>query len=397
MSQLPPSPKNNKLQNTTVLISGASIAGPALAYWLSAYGFEVTIVEKAAEVRPGGQAVDFKGITHRTVLQRMGIWDEILQSRFVSQGDGAIVNAKGRKIATVPAEFSGGEVEIARGDLARLLYNRTVGKCEYIFNDSIQSLIETPEGIEVTFTRAPARQFDLVVGADGIHSNVRKLAFGPEKDYVQYLGHYYALVDIDGPISHDDKMYNEPGRMVATGGPKAPAFFVFKSEPLNYERDNVEQQKQSLLDAYQGCGWKTPELLNQISTAKEFYLDSISRTNVDNYSKGRVVLLGDSAYGNALGGFGTGLAIVGAYVLAGELLRASGDYKVAYGEYEAKFRGYAKVSKKVNAGRLLAPSSRAGIYFRNRLFSVAVLFKGLMKLTDHFATDIQLEDYASPA
>ena len=323
----------------------------------------------------------------------MGILDDVRQAQCVSGGDGIIVNADGRKIGITPAEFSGGEIEIARGDLAQLIYGRTAATCEYLFGDSITSLTETVSDVEVTFQHSASRRFDLVVGADGIHSNVRKLAFGPESDYVQYLGHYYALASIEGEISREDAMYNEPGRMAATGGPKAPAFFVFASEPLDYDRDDVSQQKKLLIDAYRGGGWKIQELLEQIPTAKEFYLDSISRVKTDRYASGRVVLLGDSAYGNALGGFGTGLAIVGAYVLAGELLRADGDHRVAYARYEANFHGYAKVSQQVNAGRILAPSTRLGLYVRNRMFSAAVLFKGLMKLSDYFATDIKLEDY----
>jgi 2-polyprenyl-6-methoxyphenol hydroxylase-like FAD-dependent oxidoreductase len=384
-----------KAPKSSVLISGASIAGPALALWLVHYGFAVTLVEKASEVRRGGQAVDFKGVTHRTVLDRMGILEEVRQARYPSNGDGIIVDIHGRKVATVPAEFSGGEIEIARGDLARILYEHTATTCEYIFNDSITSLRENAEGVDVTFLRSAPRAFDLVIGADGIHSNVRKLAFGPESEYVDFLGYYYALAKLGCGARDADLMYNEPGRMASIGGPKAPAFFVFASTPLQYDRDNIEQQQRLLADAYRGGAWRIPELIEGLPRATEFYMDSVSRVTTDSYSRGRIALVGDSAYGNTLGGFGTGLAIVGAYVLVGELLRAKGDYNIAYAQYESKFRGYAKVSQKVNAGTLLAPATRIGLYARNRMFSIAPVFKAIMKLMDHFASDIVLDDYAT--
>lgn len=378
----------------TVLISGASIAGPALAYWLDRYGFAVTVVEKARDVRPGGQAVDFKGATHRTVLARMGILDAVERAQTARGGDGTMVDADGRRIGTCPAAFSAGEIEIARGDLVRLLHERTAATCEYLFGDSITALVETTDGVDVTFERAPARTFDLVVGADGIHSNVRRLAFGPEADYVHHLGHYYALADIGGEITHADEMYNEPGRMVATGGPKAPVFFVFASAPLDYDRDDIEQQKNLLREAYRGCAWKTRHLLAELPNTKEFHLDAISRVTIDHYSRGRVVLLGDAAYGNTLGGFGTGLAVVGAYVLAGELHWARGDHTTAYRQYEATFHRYAKVSRTVNSGPLLAPATRLGIRTRNAMFSVVPLFAGVMTMMDRFANTIALEDYS---
>lgn len=379
------------MKNTTVLISGASIAGPALAYWLNRYGCTVTVVEKASALRPGGQAVDFKGETHRTVLTRMGILEEV-HRRQTGGHDQTIIDANGKALAILPGEFTGGEVEIRRGDLSQLLYERTAEDCEYVFGDSITSLTETATGVHVTFERGAPRTFDIVVGADGIHSNVRRLAFGPESDYVHFLGHYYALADLG--VDGDGVMYNEPGRMAAVGGPKAQAFFVFASPELSFDRYDVEQQKELVRSAYRGGGWRLPELMSKVPESEDFYLDSISRVQVEHYSKGRVVLLGDSAYGNTLGGFGTGLAIVGAYVLAGELMAAGGDHQVAFQRYEEQFRGYAKVSKRGNAGPFLAPGSPMKMRMRNWTFKMGFLFRIMMKMTDNFATDIELKDYS---
>ncbi|WP_405146933.1 FAD-dependent monooxygenase [Sphaerisporangium sp. NBC_01403] len=380
------------MKNTTVLISGASIAGPALAYWLNRYGCTVTVVEKAPALRAGGQAVDFKGTTHRTVLERMGIL-EAVRRRQTGGTDQVMVDAEGRRLAVMPADFAGGDIEIRRGDLAALLFEETSGSTEYVFGDSITSLTQTAGGVHVTFQRAAPRTFDLVVGADGIHSNVRRLAFGPESRYVRFLGHYYALAEIDAEAG--GVMYNEPGRMAALGGPKAPAFFVFASERLDYDRDDIDRQKRILVEAYQGAGWRVPELIAKVPEARDFYLDSISRVELGHYSEGRVVLLGDAAYGNTLGGFGTGLAVVGAYVLAGELAAAGGDHRVAFRKYEEAFRGYAKVARQGSAGPFLAPSTSRRIRMRNLLFKRRLLFRAMMRMTDWFATDIELKDYPS--
>ncbi|MFJ1759889.1 FAD-dependent monooxygenase [Amycolatopsis sp. NPDC088138] len=383
------------MKNLKVLISGASIAGPALAYWLHRYGCSVTVVERAASVRPGGQAVDFKGPTHRTVLERMGILEEV-RKRATGGQDQTVIDAGGRPQAVIPGEFTGGEIEIRRGDLAELLYERTAADCEYVFGDTITSLTETAEGVAVTFANAAPRTFDLVVGADGIHSNVRRLAFGPEQDYVKFLGHYYALAELGEQVDGGEAvMYNEPGRMAAVGGPKASAFFVFASPELDYDRTDIERQRKLLIDAYRGVGWQVPDLLTKVPQAREFYLDSLARVTIDHYSRGRVVLLGDAAYGNTLGGFGTGLAIVGAYVLAGELLAAGGDHLAAFARYEEQFRSYAKISQRASAGPFLAPPSRLRIKMRDWTFKSRILLRMMLKATDNFATDIELKDYTS--
>ncbi|GAA2210508.1 FAD-dependent monooxygenase [Nonomuraea monospora] len=375
-----------------VLISGASIAGPALAHWLTRYGFKVTVIEKAPTLRPGGQAVDFKGETHLTVLRRMGILDDVRRLQ-TGGADQEIVDATGRGLATIPGEFTGGALEIKRGDLAALLYERTAPHCEYVFGDSITSLTETPGGVQVTFERTAPRTYDLVIGADGIHSNVRRLTFGPESDYVRHLGYYYALVDVEGDFGGKPQMYNEPGRMVATGGPKAPAFFVFASEPLTYDRYDAGQQRELLARAYQGMGWRTPQIMEAVRRSDSVYLDSISQVRIDRYSQGRVALLGDAGYGNTLGGFGSGLAVVGAYVLAGELAAARGDHHVAFAEYERQFRPYAKIAKNGNAGPFLAPPTTGRMRMRNWMFKSSFLMGLMLKMTDKFATDITIKSY----
>ena len=379
--------------NLTVLISGASIGGPALALWLARYGATVTVVERAPALRPGGQAVDFKGATHRTVLDRMGITEDVLALQ-TGGHDQTVIDAEGKEITVIPGEFTGGDIEILRGDLARLLYDRTKESCEYVFGDSITSLTETANGVHVTFEKGAPRTFDLVVGADGIHSNVRRLAFGPEADYVEHLGYYYAQADL-GDIEgvRDAVMYNELGRMVAVGGPKAPAFFVFRSEQLSYDRYDPEQQKKLLLDAYRDGGWRLPEILARVPQARDIYLDALARVSIDRYAAGRIVLLGDAAYGNTLGGFGTGLAIVGAYVLAGELRAARGDHAAAFRAYEDQLRGYAKVAKRASAGPFLAPPTKGRLRMRNWTFKSKLLLRMMLKMTDSFATDIELTDY----
>lgn len=384
--------RNGGRASPRVLISGASIAGPALAFWLHRYGFEVTVVEKAGAVRPGGREVDFKGPVHLAVLDKMGILGAVLRAR-VPSDDGVIVDARGRATSRFPGRFAGGDINVPRGDLALILYGLTANRCEYVFRDSISALDQTADGVEVTFERSPPRTFDLVVAADGIHSNVRRLAFGPEAEYVKHLGYHYALVSLDlGDAPHE--LYNEPGRGAMLGG-RAPAFFVFASEPFPGGRDDVEAQKRFLIDAFRGTRWRLPELMDKVPYASGFYMDAISRVTMDRYSNGRVALIGDAAYGNTLGGFGTGLALVAAYVLAGELHRAAGDHGAAFSRYEAKYRGYSSVSQRINAGRLMAPATRLGIRARNLFYAALAASEPLIKLVERPARSLKLEDYGA--
>ncbi|WP_248579726.1 FAD-dependent monooxygenase [Nocardioides sp. InS609-2] len=394
------------LQNRTVLISGASIAGPALAYWLSEYGYKVTVVEKAPALREGGFAVDFRGDAHRTVLQRMGIWDEIHQ-RQTHMGGQTLLDANGAEQMTLPPAFMSGDVEIFRGDLSKILHERTKDSVEYVFGDSITALDETEDEVLVSFERSAPRTFDLVVGADGLHSNVRRLAFGDESQFLRHLGYYVAGFSAPNHLGLDRSAswFNAPGRAMSVsnydGDPdRAGVSMVFESEQLTYDRRDTEQQKRILTEKYAGLGWEVPRALADLGNTDDLYFDAIAQIHLERYSKGRVVLLGDAGYGATMGGMGTGLAIVCAYVLAGELV-THGDHRTAFAGYEAGIRKYAKGCQKTanGAGGFLAPATEKKIRSRNRTYRMLCsrLMSGIFaKLTVKAANNIELKDYPAP-
>jgi 2-polyprenyl-6-methoxyphenol hydroxylase-like FAD-dependent oxidoreductase len=391
------------MRDKTVLISGASVAGPALAYWLDRYGFRVTVVEKAPALRPGGQAVDFKGRTHRTVLERMGVWEEIRQRR-TGRFDTVYLDASGRELAVMTGEFTGGDVEILRGDLTAILYERTRTRCQYRFGDSIAALTETADGVRAEFEHGAAQTFDLVVGADGIHSRVRRLAFGPERDFVRHLGYYYCVAGAPG-WGHDARRrerliaraWNAPGRMAARGGSKGSHLYLFASGELAGARGDVAAQRRLITEKFVGMGGEVPSMLAELERLDDFYLDAIAQVQMKGrYTSGRVALVGDAGYGNTLGGFGTGLAVVGAYVLAGELAAADGDHAAGYPRYDEIMGRYVKITGFSNVGRFMAPKTGWGIRGRNWLLGSRA-FGLMMKYGDKAANDIDLADYPTIA
>jgi 2-polyprenyl-6-methoxyphenol hydroxylase-like FAD-dependent oxidoreductase len=385
----------------TVLISGASVAGPALAYWLDRYGFQVTVVERGPALRPGGQAIDFKGQTQLTVLERMGVREEIFR-RQTGRTDIQFRDSSGRQLAILTGEFLGGEVEILRGDLAAVFYQSAASRCEYLFGDSIVALAETADGVRAEFENAPARTFDLVVGCDGVHSAVRRLAFGPERDFVRHLGYYYAVAGAPAwgmrtgrPQRSVAQAWNAPGRLAVKGGSKASHLYLFAAPQLDYDRRDVAAQRRYVAEQFAAVGGEVPGMLAELPDLDDFYLDSMSQVRMKGqYTAGRVALVGDAAYGNTLGGVGTGLAVVGAYVLAGELALASGDHAVAYTRYNEIMRRYAKIAGQSNAGRFLAPRTALGIRGRNWFLGSRALDL-MMKYADNASNDIDLQDYPS--
>ncbi len=344
-----------------VLISGASIAGTTLAYWLHRNGFTPTVVERALAIREGGYKIDVRGAA-LTVAERMGLLDEMRRLRTDVQG-ASVVDATGRRVASMDGDTFGGrehgDAEILRGDLNRLLYDLTRDQVEYLFDESIASLTEVAGGVDVTFAGGTTRRFDLVIGADGLHSNTRALAFGEESRYVRDLGYHVSIFSVPNHLELDrwELTYVGPGRtalMYSTAQDTgAKAMFLFRTE------DQPADQRQALADAYAGEGWEIPKLLEGLADAPDFYFDSMSQVHMDRWSTGRVALVGDAAYAaSPASGQGTSLALVGAYVLAAEL--AAGEYAQAFAAYEQRMRPF------VSQNQALGPANVKRMVMRTK-------------------------------
>jgi 2-polyprenyl-6-methoxyphenol hydroxylase-like FAD-dependent oxidoreductase len=394
------------MQNRNILISGASVAGPALAYWLHRYGFRPTVVERAPQLRGGGYAVDFRGAVHLSVLAKMGLLDHIRAAQTHLSAT-TYVDADGRPVARMPAEIFAGDVEILRGDLGRILYQATRESTEYLFGDSITGLRQDDDGVHVTFEHAAPHTFDLVIGADGLHSAVRRLAFADQPDPVHDLGLYVSIFSVANSlgVDHAGLLHSVPGRTAAAFSTRDPAQavaqFFFAGPGIDYDyRDSAQQQK-IVADAFAGVGWHVPELLAQMAGADDFYFDSVSQVRLDRWSAGRVALIGDAGYAAGPGGNGTGTAVVAAYVLAGELAAARGDYRAAFERYERLLRPYvARGQKQATGGlRFLAPATAKLIRQRDRTFRVLSYLpaKRLIRyLSTRTAAAIKLPDYPQP-
>ncbi|MFE2852246.1 FAD-dependent monooxygenase [Streptomyces lavendulae] len=331
--------------NKSVLISGGSVAGPALAYWLHRHGFTPTVVERAPQLRDGGYAVDFRGEA-LDVLDRMGLLDAV-RTLDTEMGDAAMVDAEGRRYATLPAAVFAGDLEVLKGDLTRLLYEATREDVEYVFGDSIASLRQDAHGVSVTFERGAPRRFDLVVGADGLHSKTRALTFGPEERFLRHLGIYTAIFNLDNYLGLENtgRLYAVPGKaaniFTARANTEARAAFHFAAEGLEYDRRDPASHKRIIAERFAGEGWEVPRLLEEMDAAQEFFFDANAQVEMDTWAAGRVVLLGDAAACAApTSGRGTSQALIGAYVLAGELAVSGGDHVAAFAAYEERMRGY---------------------------------------------------------
>ena len=354
-----------------ILISGASVAGPVLAYWLHRYGFEPTVVERTPAMRHGlgGHAVDLFG-PGAEVARRMGRWDAIEAAR--TRIESMTIERFGKRpvhvdLSRLYAGISGRHVEILRGELTKILSDATRAGTEYVFGDSIATLHDDGAGVDVTFESGEERRFDLVIGADGMHSTVRRLAFGPEESMRRPLGGYLAVFSMpdvldlgDGMVAHFSVDRIVAGYGVHQTGQTRAGFLFRTPHELHYDYRDKDEQKALLAKEFRDYGWKAPLLLEHLPAAEDFYFDSISQITLDTWQRGRIGLVGDAGFcpAPAVGG-GTSLAVVTAYILAGELAAARSDLPSGLRNYERTVRRMVDLSRAIGPKvmRTLIPGS----------------------------------------
>lgn len=368
------------MNNKNILISGAGIAGTSLAFWLKKFGFNPTVIEIAPKIREGGYAIDFMGAGY-DVAVKMGILKDlenadlnISKLSFVDKNNKERGSMNYQKIKEL---MNNRALTLLRSDLAKVIYNCLDKSIEFIFGDTISKIEQNEQQVTVTFKSGITRNFDLVVGADGLHSKVRNLVFGSETQFEKYYGYYTSSFTIDD-LSYEGKifsMYNVPCKQVAIysySENKTTTFFIFSSpEKILYDHHDIEKQKQILKNEFINTGWKCPELLSRIDSTNDFYFDSVSQIKMENWSEGRVTLVGDACdCPSLLSGKGSTLAIVGAYILAGELKQANGNYKIAFEQYQNIFKPFMNIKQKSaqSFAKSFVPKSNFGIWIRNNVF-----------------------------
>jgi 2-polyprenyl-6-methoxyphenol hydroxylase-like FAD-dependent oxidoreductase len=373
-------------------VTGASIAGPALAYWLVRYGFNVTLVERAATIRTGGYAIDIRG-TAIDVIDRMGILPAV-RAEHVATRQVTFVNAQGRQVARVnPEDFAPGRggrhVELARGALTSQLFDLIRSQVKHRFGDAISSLSDGPNGVDVGFKSGASERFDLVVSGEGLHSTTRTLVFGPEASFSRYLGYCFAICELPNKyaLRREAVIYNKPGKAAVlystSDGPTLYGLFAHRRPPPSPEElDDPQRQRDSIARAFADDGWQVPEMIAAMKDAEDFYFDATMQIHMPAWSAGRVAVLGDAAFGPSFfTGQGTSMALVGAYMMAGALATHA-EPTVALHSYEAATRPYVAANQRLvkNGSNMIAPGSSLELWARNSVIRLAPLLIRLAPL-----------------
>ncbi|MFI1913155.1 FAD-dependent monooxygenase [Nocardia sp. NPDC020380] len=359
---------------TSVLISGAGVGGSTLAYWLADNGFQVTVVERAGAQRSSGNPVDVRGPAV-DVVNRMGVLPE-LRKAATSVDRISFVDAKGAVRASVrtggTSDGAGEEVELPRAELAAILLDAARDRAEIRWGDTITGLTDDGQRVAATFAESAPATYDYVIGADGLHSGVRRLVFGEEREFVRHKGFYVATLPIERALGREREviMYNTPGRSVSVhpAGGKPLAAFIFRGpETPDYDYRDTAQHKRLVLAAYTGRMGAFGDLLDQVGAAPDLYFDAVCQVRMASWSRGRVALLGDAGSSLSLFGDGSTLAITGAHTLAEELTRTPADPHTAFTRYEHRHRRLLAPKQRGFrlAGALMVPASRPGILARD--------------------------------
>jgi len=331
----------------SILISGASIAGLTMAYWMKKYGYKVTVVELGKALRMGGSPIDVRGEA-LDIAKRMGVLEQIEAAKLQTMGL-EFMNAEGvvqgsRKVEDIGALRPGDDTEIRREDLAKILFNNAQEGVEYRFNNSIVDMVQNEEKVTVTFKDGAVENYAFVFGCDGIHSMVRKLTFGPEEQFTHFLNFYYSIFPVEGSMGkkHFGQVYTTPKHLALVyfyNDHVADGFLTFRAqEKINFDYRNTEANKQLVAEHFKGVGWKAPQLIDAMLASETFYFDQGCQIKMPTWTKGRVAMVGDAGYAPAFPtGMGSTLAMCGATALA-DAMNENEDYSTAFQKYNEVFR-----------------------------------------------------------
>lgn len=362
-------------QNKKVLVSGASFAGLTTAYWLNKMGCKVTVVEIGNNLKMGGSPVDIKDQTV-DIVKRMGLFEQIKSNRlnlelweFKNADD---VTGHTMFLKQLGEELPDNEFEIERDTLLNMLFDTIKNDVVFVFNSSITALNETKEAIEVTFKDGSHNTYDLVFGCDGIHSTVRKIWFGNEEKYSHFLGQYFSITIVNKLLIKQNslQLYGEPnkGIMLNAYNNKTDIVLTFRPEKeIPYDYRDEEQKRKIILEQFEGMSWRADELMKDVMDAKTFYFDKFCQIKMPSWTKGRVALVGDAGYcASPAAGMGGSLAIIGATVLTDALEKYSGNYELAFQEYNTELRPFIKEVQEgaVNMLEVLLPRTKEAIQKR---------------------------------